>query len=58
MILGTHAFEDSYNPIDEKEFNVLCSQTLSRTVPCITNDYVIDKNIMACVAYPQLINNY
>ena len=46
MILGTHAFEDSYNPIDEKEFNVLCSQTLSRTVPCITNDYVIDKNLI------------
>lgn len=46
MILGTHAFEDSYNPIDEKEFNVLCSQTLSKIVPCFTNDYVIDKNII------------
>ena len=46
MILGTHTFEDSYNPIDEKEFNVLCSQTLSRTVSCITNDYVIDKNLI------------
>ena len=46
MILGTHTFEDSYNPIDEKEVNVLCSQTLSRTVPCFTNDYVIDKNLI------------
>ena len=46
MILGTHTFEDSYSPIDEKKFNVLCSQTLSRTVPCITNDYVIDKNLI------------
>lgn len=25
--------------IPEKEFGVLCSQTLSRSVPCITNDY-------------------
>ena len=45
MILGTHTFEDSWNPVDEKEFNVLCSQTLSRTVPCITNDYTCDEEI-------------
>ena len=45
MILGTHTFEDSWDPVDEKEFNVLCSQTLSRTVPCITNDYTCDEEI-------------
>ena len=44
MILGTHTFEDSWDPVDEKEFNVLCSQTLSRTVPCITNDYIYDED--------------
>ena len=42
MILGTHTFEDSWNPVDEKEFNVLCSQTLSKSTKCITDDYIYD----------------
>lgn len=42
------AYDDTNAPYNEAEnpeieLGVLCSQTLSRSVPCITNDYTCDR---------------